>query len=62
MTLKNSNELPKNSSIKSINQSVKFFSPENKSGSKTMKNYINLRRTRNAIRNQKLVRNSTSKD
>lgn len=62
MTLKNSNELLKNSSIKSINQSVKFFSPENKSGSKTMKNYINLRRTRNAIRNQKLVRNSTSKD
>ena len=62
MTLKNSNELLKNSSIKSINQSVKFFSPENKSGSKTMKNYINLRRTRNAIRNQKLIRNSTSKD
>ena len=62
MTLKNSNELLKNSSLKSINQSVKFFSPENKSGSKTMKNYINLRRTRNAMKDQKFVRNSTSKD
>jgi hypothetical protein len=62
MTMKNSSELMKNSSIKSINQSVKFYSPENKSGSKTMKNYINLRRTRNAIRNQKLLRNPTSRD
>jgi len=62
MTMKNSTELMKNSSIKSINQSVKFYSPENKSGSKTMKNYINLRRTRNAIRNQKLLRNPTSRD
>ena len=27
-----------------------------------MKNYINLKKTRNNIRNQKLMRNSTSRD
>ena len=62
MTKKNTNELIKNSSIGRINQSIKFFSPENKTASKTMKNYINLRKTRNNIRNQKLIRNSTSRD
>ena len=62
MTKKNTNELIKNSSIGRINQSIKFFSPENKTSSKTMKNYINLRKTRNNIRNQKLIRNSTSRD
>ena len=62
MTKKNTNELIKNSSIGRINQSIKFFSPENKNASKTMKNYINLRKTRNNIRNQKLIRNSTSRD
>ena len=60
--VKNSNELVKNSSISKINQKLKFFSPDNKSGSKTMKNFINMRKTRNTIRNQKLIRNSTSRD
>lgn len=65
VSIKNSNEIPKNSSISRIsriNTSIKFFSPENKNGSKTMKNYINLKKTRNDIRNQKLMRNSTSRD
>lgn len=65
VSIKNSNEIPKNSSISRIsriNTSIKFFSPENKNGTKTMKNYINLKKTRNNIRNQKLMRNSTSRD
>ena len=62
MTLKNSSEIIKNSNISRFNQSIKFFSPENKNASKTMKNYINLRKTRNNMRNQKLTRNSTSRD
>jgi hypothetical protein len=65
VSMKNSTEFPKNSNISRIsrlNTSIKFFSPENKNGTKTMKNYINLRKTRNNIRNQKLIRNSTSRD
>ena len=61
-TMKNSSELSKNSNINRINQSLNFYSPGNKNGSKTMKNYIYLRKTRNNIRNQKLVRNATSRD
>lgn len=62
MTMKNSSEIIKNSNISRFNHSIKFFSPENKNASKSMKNYINLKKTRNNIRNQKLTRNSTSRD
>ena len=62
VTMKNRSELSKNLNSSRINHSLNFFSPGNKNGSKNMKNYISLRKTRNIIRNQKLIRNATSRD
>ena len=62
VTMKNRSELSKNLNSSRINRSLNFFSPGNKNGSKNMKNYISLRKTRNIIRNQKLIRNATSRD
>ena len=51
-----------NSSLKRFNPQLKFYCPKSKDGSKTINNYINLKKTRNHIINQKLMRNSTSRD
>ena len=61
-TLKNKTELVNNSSLKRLNPPLKFYCPKSKDGSKTINNYINLKKTRNHIINQKLMRNSTSRD
>ena len=61
-TLKNKTELVNNSSLKRLNPTLKFYCPKSKDGSKTINNYINLKKTRNHIINQKLMRNSTSRD